>query len=62
MSLKNTGMVVTLDIGNPKNIHPGKKYEVGNRLALWALVKNYGKDLPYSGPVYESYRIDDENL
>lgn len=55
MSLPNTGMVVTTDIGNPDNIHPGDKQDVGKRLALWALAKNYGKDsLVYSGPIYKS--------
>lgn len=62
LSLVNTGMAVTLDIGNPQNIHPGKKYEVGNRLALWALAKDYGKDVVFSGPVYESYDIKDNKI
>ena len=43
LSLKNTGMAVTMDIGNPDNIHPKNKLDVGKRLALWALAKNYGK-------------------
>ena len=52
MNIPNTGMVVTLDIGNVDNIHPGNKEDVGKRLALWALVKNYNKkDLVYSGPL-----------
>ena len=41
-TLANTGMVVTLDIGNPENIHPAKKYEVGKRLSNLALEKTYG--------------------
>ena len=58
LSLKNTGMVVTLDIGNPRNIHPSNKLDVGQRLALWALTKDYGKtDLVYSGPIYKSMKI-----
>jgi sialate O-acetylesterase len=56
LSTKNTGMAVTLDIGNVKNIHPGNKQEVGHRLALWALKKNYGKDVVFSGPQYRSSR------
>jgi len=56
LALKNTGMAVTMDIGNPTNIHPANKQEVGRRLALWALRKNYGKDLPCSGPLYRSCR------
>ena len=41
-TLANTGMVVTLDIGNPENIHPSKKNEVGKRLSNLALAKTYG--------------------
>ena len=41
-TLANTGMVVTLDIGNPENIHPAKKNEVGKRLSNLALEKTYG--------------------
>jgi sialate O-acetylesterase len=54
LAVQNTGMAVTLDIGNPSNIHPANKQEVGQRLALWALAKNYGKRLEYSGPLYRS--------
>ena len=41
-TLANTGMVVTLDIGDPENIHPAKKNEVGKRLSNLALEKTYG--------------------
>ncbi len=51
----NTGMAVTLDIGNVNTIHPANKQSVGKRLSLWALAKNYGKeDIVYSGPIYKS--------
>jgi sialate O-acetylesterase len=56
LSVKNTGMAVTLDIGNPKNIHPADKQDVGERLALWALAKTYRKDVAYSGPIYKSMK------
>ena len=57
-TVENTGMVVTNDIGNLKNIHPTNKQEVGRRLALWALSKTYGvKDLAFSGPIYKSMEI-----
>ena len=53
LSVPNTGMVVTLDIGNADNIHPADKQDVGKRLSLWALAKDYGKDdIVYSGPIY----------
>ncbi len=57
LSVKNTGMVVTLDIGNPNNIHPANKQDVGKRLALWALSKTYGRKIAYSGRIYKSMKI-----
>lgn len=56
LAVKNTGMAVTMDIGNAGNIHPANKQDVGRRLALWALAKNYKKNLEYSGPLYRSQR------
>ena len=53
-SCENTGMVVTLDIGDTNNIHPMKKKPVGDRLALWALAKNYDKNMTFSGPLYSN--------
>ncbi len=49
----NTGMVVTLDIGEVTNIHPANKQEVGKRLAGLALANYYGRNLVASGPVYK---------
>jgi sialate O-acetylesterase len=65
MTLKNvpnTGMVVTTDIGNLKNIHPTNKQEVGRRLALWALAKVYGRKLVYSGPIHESMSVEGDHI
>ena len=61
-SMKNTGMAVTIDIGQTNNIHPANKKEVGRRLALWALTKDYGMDLDYSGPLYAGYRIEGDKI
>ena len=59
LSVPNTGMAVTTDIGNLKDIHPRNKQEVGRRLALWALAKTYGReDVTYSGPLYKSMTVD----
>jgi sialate O-acetylesterase len=59
LSIPHTGMAVTVDIGNVRDIHPRNKQDVGKRLALWALAKNYAKaDLVYSGPLYKSMEID----
>jgi sialate O-acetylesterase len=54
LSVPNTGMAVTMDIGNPKDIHPKNKKDVGYRLALCALAKTYGEDVKYSFPIYKS--------
>lgn len=53
VSLPKTGMAVTMDIGNLEDIHPKNKQQVGRRLSLWALAKDYGKDLVFSGPRYK---------
>lgn len=54
----NTGMAVTMDIGNAANIHPADKQDVGKRLALWALNKTYRKaDGVYSGPLYSGFEV-----
>jgi sialate O-acetylesterase len=53
----NTGMVVTLDIGDPENIHPANKQEVGRRLALWAAGHAYNRDIVYSGPLFKSMEV-----
>ncbi len=53
LSLPKTGMAVTTDIGNPENIHPTNKQEVGRRLSLAAMKIAYGKDdIVYSGPTF----------
>jgi sialate O-acetylesterase len=63
LSQPNTGMAVTLDIGNNKDIHPKNKFDVANRLALWALAKNYGhEDIVYSGPLYKDMKIEDDKI
>lgn len=52
LKLPNTGMAVTIDIGDEKDIHPKNKQDVGKRLALIALAKSYGLPIAYSGPKY----------
>jgi sialate O-acetylesterase len=62
LAIPDTGMAVTNDIGNLKNIHPEDKQDVGKRLALWALAKNYGKQIVYSGPLYKSMSVEGANI
>jgi sialate O-acetylesterase len=54
LSLKNTGMAVTIDIGNPDNVHPVNKLDVGLRLSLAARAIAYGEQLEYSGPLFRA--------
>ena len=52
LALNNTAMAVTIDIGNPDNVHPTDKVDVGIRLALAARAIAYGEDISYSGPIF----------
>ena len=62
LSLPNTGMAVTTDIGNAKDIHPRNKQDVGKRLALVALHHTYRKKVEYSGPVYQSMCVNSKEV
>jgi sialate O-acetylesterase len=53
----DTGLAVTIDVGDPNDLHPPRKREVGERLALWALGTVYKQPGEYSGPLYESMQI-----
>jgi hypothetical protein len=59
LTIPNTGMAVTVDIvdSSPTDIHPENKLEVGQRLAKWAMAKDYGQNITYSGPIYKSNAI-----
>ncbi len=57
LKVPNTGMAITIDIGDPKDIHPTNKQEVGHRLALWALSQVYGRKGSSSGPLLKSQKI-----
>ncbi len=59
LTLPNTGMAVTIDIGDEKDVHPRNKQDVGKRLALLALHGTYQKDVVATGPVYKTADIDD---
>jgi len=62
LEMESTGMAVTTDIGNVKDIHPKNKQDVGKRLALWALAETYGKQVAYSGPLYNSMKVDGNQI
>jgi sialate O-acetylesterase len=60
--LPHTGLAVTIDVGDPNNVHPHRKLEVGQRLALWALGTVYQRPIIYSGPIYESIQINQSEI
>jgi len=62
LEIPNTGMAVTIDIGDATSIHPNNKQDVGKRLALWALVKDYKKENVFSGPIYESHTVEGDKI
>ncbi len=59
LNLPAAGMAVTIDIGDPADVHPDNKVHTGGRLALVARNKVYGENVVASGPVYQSHEIKD---
>jgi sialate O-acetylesterase len=62
LRLPNTGMAVIIDVGNARDIHPRNKQDVGARLALLALAKDYGRDIVPCGPLYKSMKIEGNKI
>ena len=63
LDIPYTGMAVISDIVITNWLHPANKQDVGKRLALWALAKDYGQDdLVYSGPLYKSMAIEGSKI
>lgn len=56
--LPNTGEAVIIDIGEAHDIHPKNKQDAGKRLARWALANDYGIDIVYRSPIYQSMSVD----
>ncbi len=61
-TLPDVGCIATIDIGEAGNIHPARKLEVGQRLAGWAMSQVYGTKAEFSGPVYDSMKIEGGNI
>ncbi|HZQ19339.1 MAG TPA: sialate O-acetylesterase [Terriglobales bacterium] len=57
-NVPNTGLAVTIDVGDPNDLHPHRKLEVGERLGLWALGTTYKQNIVYSGPLYQSSGVE----
>ncbi|GLU52130.1 9-O-acetylesterase [Dyadobacter frigoris] len=59
LKLSKTGMAVTIDVGNAKDIHPTNKQDVGHRLATNALKLDYSQNIEYSSPMYDTVTFSD---
>ncbi|MEB3373556.1 hypothetical protein SFC43_10300 [Bacteroides sp. CR5/BHMF/2] len=57
LSLPNTAMAVTIDVGDPFDLHPVDKYDVGHRLALVARKLAYGEKIVGMGPLYKKMSV-----
>lgn len=62
LALSKTGMAVTIDIGNPNDIHPTNKQDVGRRLALAARHIAFGEEIVYSGPLFREVTEEGKSL
>jgi len=62
LSVPNTAMAVTIDLGEWNDIHPDRKKEVGERLAVAALKMVYGENIVHSGPIYQSATINGDKI
>jgi len=58
LDVRNTAMVVTIDIGNPDDVHPTNKLDVGLRLARAARAISYGEGVEYFGPLYRQATLE----
>ena len=58
LKIPHTAMAVTIDIGDPKSVHPKDKQDVGDRLMRIALANAYGRDVEFSGPVYAGMSVE----
>jgi sialate O-acetylesterase len=56
--MPRTGMAITIDVGDPNNVHPGDKIDVGRRLALSARKVAYGENVAGSGPLYQGFTVE----
>lgn len=62
LELPNTGMATAIDLGNPQNIHPKNKYDVGARLSLLARQKTYGEKIVATGPCYKGLKVEGDRI
>jgi len=62
LAVTKTGLAVTIDVGDPNILHPPRKREVGERLALAALGVAYDRKIVFSGPIFESAKVEGDRM
>ena len=62
LKLPGTAMAVTIDVGDPDDLHPSNKQPVADRLAALALCDVYGRDVPARSPMFESYAVEADTI
>ena len=62
LSTRNSGLIVTIDLGEARDIHPKNKLDVGRRMARWALAEVYGREMTATGPMFRSMKIGGSKL
>jgi sialate O-acetylesterase len=62
LSVANTAMAVSIDVGDPDNVHPADKQTVGARLALAARALAYGENIEYSGPLFRQTSTEPDGV
>jgi sialate O-acetylesterase len=62
LSVADTGMAVSIDVGDPDNVHPPDKQTVGARLALAARALAYGENIEYSGPLFRETSLEERGV
>ncbi len=62
LELPHTGLAVTMDVGDAVQIHYPNKQDPGLRLAMWALARNFGKEVVCSGPLYDRMEVEGKHI
>ena len=62
LTMRNTGLIVTIDIGEAHDIHPKNKLDVGKRMARWALSEAYGRKITRTGPLLRAAKVSGQKM
>jgi len=62
LTTSTTGLIVTIDIGEARDIHPKNKLDVGKRMARWALADVYKQKLVKSGPTFQRAKVEGSKI